>query len=154
MAAATRRCARRRSVFYPKVDSDKYIVGLPAQTNTYSCPTSGCGSLPEANLTGRIEYLYDNVSDYTAIPTAGKLTGERRLLRFAGSNTTDPRYTDINYGYDAWGNRTSVTQYTPMRARRRARRKPRKPPRLRSTRSTIPTRPNRPTRPTTSHAGW
>ena len=49
---------------------------------------------------------------YTQPPSAGILTAERSFLRFAGANYTDPRYSDVLYGYDAWGNRTSVTTYT------------------------------------------
>jgi YD repeat-containing protein len=84
---------------------------LPAASNSYKCPSGTC-SYTASQFLGQKLYLYDNRS-WNAAPITGTLTTERSMLRWNDStNYTDPRYADVAYSYDAWGNRTSVTQYT------------------------------------------
>ena len=103
------------TVYYPKVsngtpESSRYLVGLPGYTNTYQCP-GGCDWAGADSLSSHW-YLYDNHTMYNDLPDDGKLTGERRLIYSASPPTGDLRYADTSYAYDAWGNQTSVIQYT------------------------------------------
>jgi RHS repeat-associated protein len=92
------------------IDANHYLVGLPNEAKQFNCPPPGCVSNGVPNnyvhLLNYTRYFYD---DNPASQSMGKLTAERRLLRWEGS---DPRYSDLDYGYDAWGNQVSVTQYT------------------------------------------
>ena len=106
--------------YYPYTSSTKNLVGLPEYTNQYKCPSSAdngaCRSTYSSSgsnlLTSHI-YIYDGHGvNFILQPSEGKLTQERNLLRLAGANYTDPRYTDSAYTYDSWGNIYSVTNYT------------------------------------------
>ena len=109
--------------YYPNASS-VYLVGLPAFSNQYACPGTtyngqcssnyAAPSYPPASMViGSHVYLYDSHTSFTAPPTAGKLTAERQLIRWGVPATySDPRYQDTTYGYDTWGNRTTVTAYT------------------------------------------
>jgi YD repeat-containing protein len=99
------------SRFYPNVTSSVYIVGLPATDNHFKCSSGSCDFAAGNMIAGKI-FLYDGSSAFTTPPVKGQLTGERVLLRFAGANYTDPRYSDTQYVYDAWGNRIQTTRYT------------------------------------------
>ena len=101
--------------FYPKIsngtpEASRYLTGLQAYTNSYDCPGSCDWEL--ADLIAGYKWLYDDHSDYAALPDDGKLTGERNLIRYVTPPRTDPRYADTEYTYDSWGNRTITTQYT------------------------------------------
>jgi RHS repeat-associated protein len=54
-------------------------------------------------------YLYDGANAHTAQPNHGRLTATRTWVKGALS-TGD--YSQITYGYDAWGNQSTVTTYT------------------------------------------
>lgn len=109
-----------RTGFYPKVDASVYLVGLPGYQKQYDCGTKTDGHCssdyptypPESMLSSGVFYLYDGTTDFATPPTTGKLTGQRSLIRFATPPDTDPRYTDVSFGYDSWGNQTTQTQYT------------------------------------------
>jgi RHS repeat-associated protein len=93
-------------------DATHYQVSLPIEAKQFHCPGGVCNVFDNTRLIANTQYLYDGRSAYTAQPTEGRLTGERRLLYWVNGNTTDPRYADVDYAYDDWGNRVSVTQYT------------------------------------------
>ncbi|MBL7943020.1 MAG: RHS repeat protein, partial [Flavobacteriales bacterium] len=77
--------------------SNKYLVSLPGQTSV----SDGAGNIIARNL-----YLYDgNTGSNQVAPANGVLTGIRTLVE--GVN-----FSQISYGYDAWGNRTSETSYS------------------------------------------
>jgi RHS repeat-associated protein len=100
------------TLYYPFADATRYLVGLPGEAKQFTCPADGC-TASNATLLSDTQYLYNGSSNPGAQPTAAKLTGERRLLRWTDAiNKTGPLYSDVNYGYDAWGNRVSATQYT------------------------------------------
>ena len=101
--------------FYPRVsnstpEATRYLTGLSVYTNSYDCPVSCDWEL--IDLISGYKWLYDGSGDYTTQPITGTLTGERNLIRYVTLPRTDPRYADTEYTYDAWGNRTSVTQFT------------------------------------------
>ena len=88
---------KTQTYFWPK-DTDVYLVGLPAKTMIYE------GS---AALMGISINLYDNNNgDHQTAPTKGLLTAARALVTDTG------QYSQVSYGYDAWGNRTSATTHT------------------------------------------
>jgi YD repeat-containing protein len=114
--------------YYPNA-STPYLVCLPAYTTRYRCPEmsqdgscyADLAALPGAErnaylLSSRL-FLYDgamyeNGSTFTTPPTAGRLTGERVLVRWGDPDTfTIPKYSEMRYGNDVWGNRTTVTTY-------------------------------------------
>ena len=107
------------SQYYPNT-SGVYLVGLPGYANQYACPAGlqngACqSSASSASLVASHWYLYDGHYSWASMysqPPSGILTAQRSFLQFVGANYTDPRYSDVLYGYDAWGNRTSVTTYT------------------------------------------
>jgi RHS repeat-associated protein len=100
-----------KTQYYPYSSSSVYLVGLPARTSQYSCPSGVCG-MGEGDLLARSINLYDNLTendtDYTDPPTQGVLTNQRTLLRKSPSAA----YTDVKTTYDTWGNPNSVTSYT------------------------------------------
>jgi len=100
------------SLFYPFKNNNVYLVGLPGEVKQFSCPSTGCVPSDNTALLANAQYLYDTNTVSNASPSVGKLSAERHLLRWAGASSTDPRYADADYGYDAWGNRVSVTQYS------------------------------------------
>jgi RHS repeat-associated protein len=80
--------------YYP--NQAAYLVGLPAYQNTFS-----------ANNTHLAQtlFLYDNHNNYYDPPSTGVLTAIRTLTGPSG-------YAQTSYGYDSWGNRSSVTSYS------------------------------------------
>ena len=98
-----------RTWYYPNT-STAYLAGLPAASNSYKCPNGTC-SFGSADLLSSHWYLYDGQITWNVVPSAGKLTGERQFIRWNGANYTDPRYADVLYTNDAWGNRTEVKTY-------------------------------------------
>ena len=102
--------------FEPFTDASHYLVGLPAVEQIYRCPqpslNGACLNLSQSNalLASEQRYLYDGA--FSGQPQQGLLTGQRRLLRFAGANFSDPRYADQSLVYDAWGNLTASVSYT------------------------------------------
>ena len=103
-----------RTWYYPNVDKghDLYLIGLPGRSNNYQCPSGSCDYGTD-DVLGSHWYLYDGATSYNALPSAGKLTGERSLIRCLNADCTDAnkRYSDVAYAYDSWGNSTSVTAY-------------------------------------------
>jgi RHS repeat-associated protein len=95
--------------------SSLYLVGLPGSQKTYQCG-SACteaGNPAIAELLSETDYLYDNNTNPNTFPapSAGKLTAKRTLLRFAGSENSDPRYLDQTFGYDSYGNVNTSTVF-------------------------------------------
>ena len=109
--------------YYPNA-SGVNLVGLPAFSNQYACPGTtydgqcssnyAAPSYPPANmLIGSHIYLYNSHTSFNTPPTFGKLTAERQFIRWGvPASYSDPRYQDTTYGYDTWGNRTTVTSYS------------------------------------------
>ena len=102
-----------RTQYYPNPSGSLYLVRLPGYTNTFQCPGGTC-DFTTANATSSIWYLYDGASLFSTPPTYGKLTGQRTLLYYDEPNLTEPKYRDVDYAYDSWGNRTTVTTYTDV----------------------------------------
>ena len=86
-------------------------MGLPASQEQFSCPGGTC-SFDNSTLLGANRNLYDNAVNYAAAPSNGVLTAKRVFLHWSGS---DPRYSDTVFGYDTWGNQTSVEVLGPPR---------------------------------------
>ncbi|WP_160317527.1 RHS repeat-associated core domain-containing protein [Ornatilinea apprima] len=99
-----------RTRYYPTVNNDVYLVGLPAIEGVYGCNGSVCNVGYTSQLSSTW-YLYDGNTVYSQPLSTGKLTGLRTLLRYDGADGTNPVFRDERYGYDAWGNRNSVTVY-------------------------------------------
>ncbi len=100
-----------RMLYYPNASGGTYLVGLPATKAIFSCPGGSC-AFDNNTLLNSTWYLYDNESNYATAPSAGKLTGQRILLRWGGGGQSDPRFADMKFAYDGWGNKTSVKMYT------------------------------------------
>jgi RHS repeat-associated protein len=96
--------------YYPNTTGSVYLVGLPGYSNTYHCPGGSC-DWDASNLVSHTKYIYDANTTNSAPPTQGKLTKQRTLLRYAGADYTDPRYSDTAFAYDDYGNQTTVTVY-------------------------------------------
>ncbi|MDD2694585.1 MAG: hypothetical protein PHD58_01500, partial [Anaerolineales bacterium] len=80
----------RMQGFYPNI-TGIYLVGLPGFTNWYRCQENSFGGACTVSTDRVLSskwYLYDGQSYYYNAPTAGKLTGKRDLIRFAGINYT------------------------------------------------------------------
>jgi len=97
--------------YYPTATSDTYLVGLAGFSNQYACRQGTC-DYTNATLLASSLNLYDSHTQFDLPPSAGILTGQRTLLRFAGANQTDPRYSDVTYAYDDWGNLIETTTYS------------------------------------------
>lgn len=103
--------------YYPTINDNVYLVGLPGYTNQYKCQAGSTnGACLTANLTtdlitSSVWHLYDGHPFYSTPPSAGIPYGTRTLLRFAGANYTEHRYRDETYTYNGWGNRSSTTVY-------------------------------------------
>ncbi len=89
---------RVRTEFFPNVSSTKYLAGLPARVTTEDSLNGGAVISEALNI-------YDTNSTYNSTPTTGQVKKTRTLL-------ADNQYGETGYGYDAYGNITSVTQYT------------------------------------------
>jgi RHS repeat-associated protein len=83
--------------YYPNNDTanDIYLVGLPGYQNVFD------GS---DNFIGQTLFFYDSHLYYYNLPTTGNLTDIRTW--------SSTGYSHIRYGYDDWGNQTSVTTYS------------------------------------------
>ena len=81
--------------------STAYLVSLPARTRQYECLLGNCSN---TELASSAWYLYDDATSYKATPFPGVLTGTRVLAE-------SQDYIDQKFGYDAWGNLTTLTQY-------------------------------------------
>jgi RHS repeat-associated protein len=79
-------------------NTTKNILGLPAR----QWVTDAGGTTLAETL-----YLYDGHTTYNTALTDGILTAQRTLV--SGS-----QYAQTSYGYDTWGNQTSVTTYTGL----------------------------------------
>lgn len=80
-------------------------MGLPARQTI----TNGSGTLIAETWS-----LYDDHTSYSSQPSNGKLTGQRTLVSCINNDctsTSNRRYSDVEYAYDSWGNRTTVTAY-------------------------------------------
>ncbi|GAP16064.1 protein containg RHS repeat-associated core domain [Longilinea arvoryzae] len=111
------------SEYYPRDEQTgeaRYIVGLPAYTNVYSCPASSQNGdcyddldpipLDDSRLSST-SYIYDSLSPTTTVnqqPTQGLLTQVRKLI----ANEPTDQYQDTFTVYDEWAMPTSVTTYT------------------------------------------
>ena len=82
--------------YYPNNTGNTYLVGLPGYENIF-----------DANhvFLGQTLFFYDNHLNYSDLPTYGKLTDMRTWTGSLG-------YSHVEYGFDDWGNRTSVTTYS------------------------------------------
>jgi RHS repeat-associated protein len=74
-----------------------YIVGLPAYDEVHAGIGTG------GALLGRTRFFYDSATSETTPPTVGRLTKKGVWLDQTGG------YLESSFGYDAWGNTTSVT---------------------------------------------
>jgi len=91
-----------KTVFNPNPNA--YLTRHPARSLTLDC-TSACDFDTETSKTGEVLYLYDGATLFSTPPTAGKLTATR-----AWAGGAD--FSQVSYGYDAYGNITSQTTYT------------------------------------------
>ena len=83
-----------KSMFSP--DETNYIVNKPVRTITVD---ANCALVTESGLLGETINTYDGI---------GQLTSQRSLLNSTG-------YGEAQYGYDSYGNVTSVTTYSGYR---------------------------------------
>jgi RHS repeat-associated protein len=98
--------------YYPPAGGNPYLVGLPGYTESHSCSGAPCSNPSNADLLSLRYYLYDDQQYSSQPPINGILTGERELLRFAGAYYNDPRYRDVRYAYDSYGNRTTTSSWS------------------------------------------
>jgi hypothetical protein len=92
---------------YPRRDDGSaYLVDRLAHRAVFTppLPTSA------ATMVALTEYFYDGQTGYAGIGTRGLLTLERAYYDAPQLSVLHSR--DTVYGYDAWGNRTTVTTYT------------------------------------------
>lgn len=73
-----------------------YLVGLPARQQIKDSANT---------VIAEALNIYDSNTLYSQAPTVGKLTAVRTWM--GGT-----QYSQTTFGYDAWGNKTSVTTYT------------------------------------------
>ena len=91
--------------YFPADSASTYIVSLPAQQVVYGCS----GGICDQDLLSITRTYYDSNSYYTDPPTDGQAT----LIRQGVDQDASTIYwADTVMTYDAWGNQTSVTQYT------------------------------------------
>ena len=109
--------------YYPNVSAGTYLVGLAGWQNRYACPagyTNGkCSenyaypnNPPSTWAQSSITYLYDNHTSGQQPPSQGILSGQRSFLYWASPPSSDARFRDESYAYDAWGNLTEQRVYT------------------------------------------
>ena len=96
-----------RTYFRPVNSASLYLVNSPSRQIVLDC-SSGCDVAN--NLRSEMLFIYDANSTYDADPTAGKLTIKR--VRAKDPSTSDPRYSQVDYGYDSHGNVNSILTYT------------------------------------------
>jgi YD repeat-containing protein len=90
---------RTTATEYSPNNGSLYLVGLPARQQIQDA----AGAVMAETLN-----LYDSNSTYLQVPTAGKLSAVRTWVD--GALTTG-RYSQTSFGYDIWGNKTTVTTY-------------------------------------------
>jgi len=100
-----------RWLYHPAINTTRYLVGLPGSLSRFRCPDGSC-DYEAQDLMALSEYLYDGSPSHSTPPSIGKLTGERTLLRCDDAACAVPYYSDVNYAYDTWGNRITLTRYT------------------------------------------
>ncbi|MCS6845557.1 MAG: hypothetical protein NZ528_14760 [Caldilineales bacterium] len=81
--------------YFPRNETNRYIVNRPARRQILNAANQ---------CQGETRYVYDNQSGYTVPPTLGDLTKVRTALTTCGTP-----WSDVSYGYDVWGNQTTVT---------------------------------------------
>lgn len=81
---------------FPYNSASLYLTGLPARQQVLDANN---------NVLAEVLNIYDANSTYNTAPTAGRLSATRIWVQ--GSD-----YSQASFGYDAWGNRTSVTAYS------------------------------------------
>jgi len=86
--------------YYPLNNGTLYLVGLPARQQV----KNAAGTVIAESLN-----IYDSNTTYNTAPTAGKLTAMRTWVDGA---LTSGRYNQASFGYDTWGNQTTVTTYS------------------------------------------
>jgi len=85
--------------YFPNNSATRYLVSLPARIRSLDAA---------GNVLASTVFLYDgNTGDYQTPPSDGKLTATRTK-----TNPDGTQWSQVSYGYDFWGNRTSVTAYS------------------------------------------
>ncbi|MDW8278028.1 MAG: SpvB/TcaC N-terminal domain-containing protein, partial [Anaerolineales bacterium] len=83
--------------YYPRNTAGQYLVGLPAKKTIFGAAN---------NELYKILYLYGgNTANFNVQPANGILTAQRTWMR--GSE-----FSQVSYGYDAWGNMTNQTAWS------------------------------------------
>jgi RHS repeat-associated protein len=82
--------------YYPNAGSGVNLISLPAHQKV----TSGSGI-----ILSQVRYYYNGSNNHQSPPTANKLTKTRTMVENA-------QYMQTDYGYNPYGNQTSVTNYT------------------------------------------
>ncbi|HUF37877.1 MAG TPA: hypothetical protein VMN57_05090, partial [Anaerolineales bacterium] len=116
--------------YFPNTSSTEYLVGLPGYRNTYACPgeaedVDDCADTSgrEVDLVSSTWFLYDDSVLFSDSPDAGVLSGRRTFVCWNApppiSSCTDhnvtaniSQYVDTSFGYDSYGNQTTVTTYS------------------------------------------
>lgn len=88
--------------YYPNNNdaNNIYLVSLPGYQNFRDGSNT---------LIGQTLFFYDSHTQYSDLPTIGKLTDTRTSTT---TPTSQSAYSHIGYGYDSWGNQTSLTTYS------------------------------------------
>ncbi len=95
-----------RQSYARRDDGSAYLVDRLAHRAVFTPPLSTSA----ATMVALTEYFYDGQTGYAGIGTRGLLTLERVYYDAPQPSVLHSR--DTVYGYDAWGNRTTVTTYT------------------------------------------
>ncbi|MBI5295074.1 MAG: hypothetical protein HY869_06330 [Chloroflexi bacterium] len=82
--------------YFANTSGNKYLVGLPARRQV----KNASGTVISESL-----MIYDSNTVYNAVPTTGILAATRTWV-------TGANYNQTTFGYDSWGNQTSVTAYS------------------------------------------
>jgi len=85
----------------PNVVGNPYLTGLPAAQNVFDPNNNNA-------LVAQTLNIYDANSAWNQPPTTGKLAAVRTWV----SDTDTLGLSQVSYGYDGWGNRTTVTTYS------------------------------------------
>lgn len=90
---------REIETYYEPNTNAPYLVSLPLRIRTLDAT----GAVLASTL-----YFYDgNTGSYLVAPTVRKLTATRTRVSVDGLD-----WSQVSYGYDDWGNRTTVTAYS------------------------------------------
>ncbi|NUQ85285.1 MAG: hypothetical protein HUU11_11275, partial [Anaerolineales bacterium] len=84
--------------YYPNDSTSRYLVSLPARIRNLDAA---------GNVLSSTVFLYDNVQRHAVPPANGVLTAIRNRI-----STDGTQWSQVSYGYDIWGNRTSETTYS------------------------------------------